>query len=243
MELCELLPDLAEVADDICLVRSMHTGVNNHGQSINALNTGRITAGRPSLGSWLTYAPRDRERGPARLLRADRSRRAAGPRRRQLVERLAAVALPGHGGPPARAAHPQPRPAAPRSRARRRSGTSTTSTGSTASTSPSTRASTTWRPGSPATSWPPGCRPPPRRRSTSRARPTPPAEALRPRRPRDARVRHALPDRPPAGRARRAVRAGLHRQPGLGPSRRDRQVTAQGVPARSTSPPRPWSAT
>jgi hypothetical protein len=55
MELSELLPGLAEVADDICLVRSMHTGVNNHGQSINALNTGRITAGRPVVGSWLSY--------------------------------------------------------------------------------------------------------------------------------------------------------------------------------------------
>ncbi len=56
MELSELLPHLGRVADDICLIRSMHTGVNNHGQSINALNTGRITAGRPALGSWLTYA-------------------------------------------------------------------------------------------------------------------------------------------------------------------------------------------
>ena len=56
MELSELLPGLAEIADDITLVRSMQTAVNNHGQSINALNTGRITAGRPVLGSWLTYA-------------------------------------------------------------------------------------------------------------------------------------------------------------------------------------------
>jgi hypothetical protein len=56
MELSELLPCLAEVADDIALVRSMHTGVNNHGQSINALNNGRATGGRPVLGSWITYA-------------------------------------------------------------------------------------------------------------------------------------------------------------------------------------------
>jgi hypothetical protein len=55
IELSELLPNLAEVADEICLIRSMRTGVNNHGQSINALNTGRILAGRPVLGSWLTY--------------------------------------------------------------------------------------------------------------------------------------------------------------------------------------------
>jgi hypothetical protein len=33
----------------------MQTGVNNHGQSIHAMNSGRTQQGRPSLGSWLTY--------------------------------------------------------------------------------------------------------------------------------------------------------------------------------------------
>ncbi len=56
IELSELVPGLKSVADDITLVRSMKTGVNNHGQSISALGTGRITPGRPVLGSWLTYA-------------------------------------------------------------------------------------------------------------------------------------------------------------------------------------------
>src|SRR6516165_8216147 len=51
-EVSELLPHLAEIVDDITVIRSMHTGVNNHGQSIFALNTGRIQAGRPALGSW-----------------------------------------------------------------------------------------------------------------------------------------------------------------------------------------------
>jgi hypothetical protein len=55
MELSELLPGLAEVVDDITLIRSAHTGVNNHGQSIRALQNGRILGGRPTLGSWLTY--------------------------------------------------------------------------------------------------------------------------------------------------------------------------------------------
>jgi hypothetical protein len=55
IELSELLPGLAEVIDDVTLIRSMRTGVNNHVQSIHALNTGRIQAGRPVLGSWLTY--------------------------------------------------------------------------------------------------------------------------------------------------------------------------------------------
>ena len=55
MEVSELLPGLAEIVDDITLIRSMRTGVNNHGQSIRALQNGRILGGRPTLGSWLTY--------------------------------------------------------------------------------------------------------------------------------------------------------------------------------------------
>ena len=55
MELSELLPHTGEIADDITLIRSMQTGVNNHNQSIIAMNTGKIQRGRPALGSWLTY--------------------------------------------------------------------------------------------------------------------------------------------------------------------------------------------
>ncbi|HEV3020845.1 MAG TPA: DUF1501 domain-containing protein [Pirellulales bacterium] len=56
IELSDLLPGLAQVADQITLIRSMKTGVSNHGQSIFAMNTGRPSAGRPALGSWMTYA-------------------------------------------------------------------------------------------------------------------------------------------------------------------------------------------
>ena len=55
-ELSELVPHLGGIADDVTLIRSMHTGVNNHGQSIYALHNGRTTGGRPCLGSWITYA-------------------------------------------------------------------------------------------------------------------------------------------------------------------------------------------
>lgn len=55
MDLSELVPHLGSVADDICLIRSMRTGVNNHGESINALNTGRQLPGRPALGAWMSY--------------------------------------------------------------------------------------------------------------------------------------------------------------------------------------------
>lgn len=55
MELSELLPHLAKVVDDICLIRSMSSGVSNHAQGLYAINSGRITGGNPALGSWLTY--------------------------------------------------------------------------------------------------------------------------------------------------------------------------------------------
>ena len=54
-EVSELLPHLARVIDEVCVVRSMHTGVNNHVQGIHALNTGRIVSGHPVLGSWVCY--------------------------------------------------------------------------------------------------------------------------------------------------------------------------------------------
>ena len=55
MALSELLPNLAKRVDDITLIRSMRTGVNNHGQSIRAMHNGTTLEGQPSLGSWLTY--------------------------------------------------------------------------------------------------------------------------------------------------------------------------------------------
>jgi hypothetical protein len=55
-DVSELLPNFSGIVDDVCILRGMQTGVNNHGQSIYALQNGRTMAGRPTLGSWLTYA-------------------------------------------------------------------------------------------------------------------------------------------------------------------------------------------
>jgi hypothetical protein len=55
MDVSELLPHFSKIVDNVTLIRSMHTGVNNHGQSIYALINGTALAGRPTLGSWLTY--------------------------------------------------------------------------------------------------------------------------------------------------------------------------------------------
>ena len=54
-EISELLPHISGIADDICVVRSMHTNINGHEPSIWFMNTGKSQPGRPALGSWLTY--------------------------------------------------------------------------------------------------------------------------------------------------------------------------------------------
>ena len=55
-EVSELLPHTAGIVDDICLIRSMHSGHNGHEVSIRYINAGiPAVTGRPALGSWLTY--------------------------------------------------------------------------------------------------------------------------------------------------------------------------------------------
>jgi len=56
MELSELIPWIGGVADDLCLVRSMTSDNNNHPQATRCLLSGKIFPGRPSLGSWISYA-------------------------------------------------------------------------------------------------------------------------------------------------------------------------------------------
>jgi hypothetical protein len=54
-EISEVLPHLAEVVDDLCFVKSMHTDQFNHAPAQIAFNTGFFRPGRPSLGSWAVY--------------------------------------------------------------------------------------------------------------------------------------------------------------------------------------------
>ncbi len=53
--LSELLPQTATVADELCVVRSMHTEAINHDPAVTFFQTGAQLAGRPSIGSWLAY--------------------------------------------------------------------------------------------------------------------------------------------------------------------------------------------
>ena len=54
-QISELLPHLGEVADDIAVVRSVHTTQFNHAPAQIFMNTGFQIIGRPSFGSWTTY--------------------------------------------------------------------------------------------------------------------------------------------------------------------------------------------
>lgn len=55
MELSDALPHLRTIADDICLVRSMHSEAFNHHPGQLLLFTGHTQVGRPTLGAWVTY--------------------------------------------------------------------------------------------------------------------------------------------------------------------------------------------
>lgn len=54
-ELSTLLPHLGSVVDDICIIKSMTTDAINHDPAHMFMNTGSQIAGRPSMGSWITY--------------------------------------------------------------------------------------------------------------------------------------------------------------------------------------------
>jgi len=51
----ELMPHTSSIANEICLVRSMHTEAINHDPAITLMQTGSQQPGRPSMGSWIDY--------------------------------------------------------------------------------------------------------------------------------------------------------------------------------------------
>jgi hypothetical protein len=53
--LSDLVPHTAGIADDLCFIRSMHTEAINHDPAVTFFQTGFQLAGRPSIGSWVSY--------------------------------------------------------------------------------------------------------------------------------------------------------------------------------------------
>jgi hypothetical protein len=55
LEISELLPQLASIADDLCVVRSVYTFNPTHTPARSLFHSGNIAATRPSMGSWISY--------------------------------------------------------------------------------------------------------------------------------------------------------------------------------------------
>lgn len=55
LEISEIFSHLGKHADDLCIIRSMHTERPNHEPSLTMLNCGHTLVGHPSMGAWLTY--------------------------------------------------------------------------------------------------------------------------------------------------------------------------------------------
>jgi hypothetical protein len=55
MEISDALPNIAGMADELCLLRGCHGDSVTHPESVYLMNTGSILMGRPSLGSWAAY--------------------------------------------------------------------------------------------------------------------------------------------------------------------------------------------
>jgi hypothetical protein len=55
LEISDFLPNIANFADDLCVIRSLHGDSVNHPQSVYQMNTGSVLMGRPSVGSWVSY--------------------------------------------------------------------------------------------------------------------------------------------------------------------------------------------
>ena len=51
----ELMPHLSKVADELTVIRSMHTDTNVHDPGVNFMNCGTLLGDRPTLGSWMSY--------------------------------------------------------------------------------------------------------------------------------------------------------------------------------------------
>jgi len=92
--LSELLPHLAKTVDEMCIVKSLHTEAINHDPAITFITTGAQLAGRPSIGSWMSYGLGSENRDLPGLRRHDLPRHRSSFRsasvRSALGQRLSA---------------------------------------------------------------------------------------------------------------------------------------------------------
>ena len=232
----DLLPHMQTIADDMCIIKSMHTEAINHDPAITYMNTGNQQPGYAEHGRVGQLRPGQREREPADVHRDGLARLGQEPGPADLLatvgQRLPAVVASRRR--PAAGANPVlylERPAGHRSR---RSGArcSTTSPQLNHLRAPRTgrsrnaRADQRLRDGVPHADVGAGA-------DRHQRRVAGDARDLRSRGGKAGQLRRELPARPPAARARRAVRAAL--PPRLGSAHRDRAAVAEPMPRRRSA--------
>ena len=75
---CDFLPNIAGIADELCFIKSMHTTQVNHAPAITFFLTGAEQPGRPSMGAWLSYGlGSDTQDLPAFVVMTSRDREAS----------------------------------------------------------------------------------------------------------------------------------------------------------------------
>ena len=158
IEISEIFPAISRHADEMAFVRSVHGRSNDHVQATYEMQTGQITLGFPSVGSWVTYGLgsasveppclRRDDRRPRRTARRPRTTGARGSCRRPIRARCSVPAA-------IRSSISNRRR---RSRPRSSGSGSTRWPGSTRSTCRSSPATRSWPRGFRPTSWPTGCR-------------------------------------------------------------------------------------
>ena len=200
-------------------------------------------AGRPTMGSWIVYGlGSESQELPAYMVLSD----PGGTPVDGTINWSSGFMPPLYQGTVLRArgaADPQPRPAAALAGQPSASRTSPSSTGSTGGTWRSIRASPTWKRGSQSYELAAAMQTAAKEALDVTSEPASIRRLYGLDQERDPRVRHALPDRPPAGRARRPVRPALPRRPALG-SRTARSARACPRSASGPTSPRPrWSRT
>lgn len=75
---CDFMPHTASIVDDLCFIKSMHTGAVNHAPAITFFLTGAEQPGRPSMGAWATYGlGNETEELPAFVVMTSRDKEAS----------------------------------------------------------------------------------------------------------------------------------------------------------------------
>ncbi len=240
VEYSEMLPHTATCADDIAVIRSMHTEHNNHEQALWMMHTGRIVTGRPThrrLGAATPWARRTRTCRPTSCCATTRPCRSTA----RATGRAASCRRATRGSTSATPARRCCTCSRRRRRRRARSGCGATCSrklndehlAEHAAIAPDLEAR--------IASYEMAARMQLHAAEaldlTHETRRD--ARALRHRPAEDRQLRPPLPDRPPAGRAGRAVRADLRRRANLGHAQQERRRAPRAAASRPTSrPPR-----